>query len=243
MFGQQQIGTPVMGMTATNPMGVAASPMGMGATTMGMNPMGATTMGMNPMGATTMGMNPMGASPMGMGATTMGMNPMGASPMGMGATTMGMNPMGATMGMNPMGAPMGMGMSMGYSKGLISDLFSMSKLKTSYNYGNRKSLKILIIIGTIFLLINSLLWSFLPYDNFCSFLEKIGMKNCMDKKILIAIALISLALFDVMFYTYFRNPIYSRRFLIMMLILNVLIITASYVVNVFLYGEDQSKLK
>ena len=65
----------------------------------------------------------------------------------------------------------------------------------------------------------------------------------MDKKIFIIIALASLVIFDILFYNYFRNPIYSRRFLIMMLILNVLIITASYVVNVFLYGEEQSKLK
>jgi len=173
-----------------------------------------------------MGMG-MGASPMGMG---MGM---GASPMGMG--------MGMGMGMaDPMGM---MGMSMGYSKGMMSDLFDMSKLKTSFNYGNRKSFKILIIIGTILLLINSLLWSFLPYDIFCNFLSKLGINDCMDKKIFIIIALISLFLFDILFYNYFRNPIYSRRFLIMMLILNVLIITASYVINVFLYKSDQSKLK
>ena len=228
---QQPIGTPLMGSPAmVSPMGMGASPMGMG---MGASPMG---MGASPMG--------MGASPMGMGASPMGMG-MGASPMGMG---MGASPMGMGMGASPMGmgmdSPMGMmGMSMGYSKGMMSDLFDMSKLKTSFNYGNRKSLKILIIIGTILLLINSLLWSFLPYDTFCNFLSKLGINDCMDKKIFIIIALISLFLFDILFYNYFRNPIYSRRFLIMMLILNVLIITASYVINVFLYKSEQSKLK
>jgi len=131
---------------------------------------------------------------------------------------------------------------MGYSKGMISDLFDMSKLKTSFNYGNRKTLKIFIIIGTIFFLINSLLWSFLPYDIFCNFLSKIGINNCMDKKIFIIIALASLVIFDILFYNYFRNPIYSRRFLIMMLILNVIIITLSYIVNVYLYSKDESKI-
>jgi hypothetical protein len=241
---QQPIGTPLMGSPAmVSPMGMGASPMGMG--------MGASPMGMG-MGASPMGMG-MGASPMGMGASPMGMGMgaspmgmgMGASPMGMGASPMGMgmaDPMGMGMGMaSPMG--MGMGMSMGYSRGMMSDLFDMSKLKTSFNYGNRKSLKILIIIGTILLLINSLLWSFLPYDTFCNFLSKLGINDCMDKKIFIIIALASLFIFDVLFYVYFRNPIYSRRFLIMMLILNVLIITASYVINIFLYKSDQSKLK
>jgi hypothetical protein len=113
--------------------------------------------------------------------------------------------------------------------GTPSGIFKFSEFG---NPSNSMLMKSGIIILSVTLLANTILWSFLPYDMLCDILEKMYIKDCPNKRILLLTGLISLILLDFVMFIYFRNPIYTSEFWIWLLIFNLIIIVISYIINV-----------